>query len=339
MSLNENDINNNTSVQKNSIRNSFLLLLTAIIWGTSFVAQSAGMVYIGPFTFSVVRYILGGTILIPVIIFLRKRQDYPADLKEHAVFPRESKKDFAASGNLFFMSDDFINKSIDAASRSGKKCNGFTYVYGSDKNIPQDLLAIRRNLFRPGEDEERFNGDCNAVILSKHKDVDEELFHVMNMIYDLTRNKGYRYRDIAIVTEDISVYGEHAKRLADKNGFPAFIDARKSVSENPYIEFIRSLLSIIVKGWSYDNIFRFLKTGFTGIPEDDIDILDNYCLAAGIDRKSKWKKKWDYPGRKIKKNENDEFVPYYDLTGLNLIRIKIFELLNKTEKAHSFAPF
>ncbi|MBQ9278446.1 MAG: DMT family transporter [Lachnospiraceae bacterium] len=54
----------------NSLRNSFLLLLTAIIWGTSFVAQSAGMEYIGPFTFSVTRYILGGTILIPVILFM-----------------------------------------------------------------------------------------------------------------------------------------------------------------------------------------------------------------------------------------------------------------------------
>lgn len=56
----------------NSVRNSFLLLLTAIIWGTSFVAQAAGMVYIGPFTFSVVRYILGGTVLIPVSILYRK---------------------------------------------------------------------------------------------------------------------------------------------------------------------------------------------------------------------------------------------------------------------------
>ncbi len=54
----------------NSLRNSFLLLLTAIIWGTSFVAQSAGMEYIGPFTFSVTRYILGGTVLIPVILFM-----------------------------------------------------------------------------------------------------------------------------------------------------------------------------------------------------------------------------------------------------------------------------
>ena len=67
--------------EKQTVRNSFLLLLTAIIWGTSFVAQSAGMVYIGPFTFSVIRYILGGTILIPVIRFLRKRQEKPANLK------------------------------------------------------------------------------------------------------------------------------------------------------------------------------------------------------------------------------------------------------------------
>ncbi len=54
----------------NSLRNSFLLLITAIVWGTSFVAQSAGMEYIGPFTFSVIRYIIGGTVLIPVILIL-----------------------------------------------------------------------------------------------------------------------------------------------------------------------------------------------------------------------------------------------------------------------------
>ncbi len=67
--------------KNNSLRNSFLLLLTAIIWGTSFVAQAAGMEYVGPFTFSVVRYILGGLVLIPVICFIRKRQENPADLK------------------------------------------------------------------------------------------------------------------------------------------------------------------------------------------------------------------------------------------------------------------
>ena len=67
--------------KNNSLRNSFLLLLTAIIWGTSFVAQSAGMEYVGPFTFSVIRYILGGTVLIPVILFLRKKGLSRGDIK------------------------------------------------------------------------------------------------------------------------------------------------------------------------------------------------------------------------------------------------------------------
>lgn len=70
----------------NSIRNSFLLFLTAFIWGTSFVAQSAGMEYIGPFTFSVVRYIMGGLVLIPVIIFIRSKQENPADLKKSILY-------------------------------------------------------------------------------------------------------------------------------------------------------------------------------------------------------------------------------------------------------------
>ncbi len=71
-----------TEVKKNTIRNSFILLLTSVIWGTSFVAQAAGMEYIGPFTFSVIRYILGGTMLIPVICFLRKRIENPGDMKK-----------------------------------------------------------------------------------------------------------------------------------------------------------------------------------------------------------------------------------------------------------------
>ncbi len=49
------------------IKNSLLLLLTAIIWGSAFVAQSVGMDYIGPFTFNCVRSILGGLVLLPVI--------------------------------------------------------------------------------------------------------------------------------------------------------------------------------------------------------------------------------------------------------------------------------
>lgn len=57
---------------KLQLRNSLLLLLTAAIWGTAFVAQSVGMDYIGPFTFNMIRSIIGGIVLIPCILLLDK---------------------------------------------------------------------------------------------------------------------------------------------------------------------------------------------------------------------------------------------------------------------------
>ena len=48
------------------------LLLTAFIWGVAFVAQSVGMDYIGPFTFNCVRSVIGGLVLIPLILVLKK---------------------------------------------------------------------------------------------------------------------------------------------------------------------------------------------------------------------------------------------------------------------------
>ena len=52
------------------LRNTFFLLLTAMIWGAAFVAQSVSMDYIGPFTFICLRSVIGGLFLIPVIIVL-----------------------------------------------------------------------------------------------------------------------------------------------------------------------------------------------------------------------------------------------------------------------------
>lgn len=63
-------------------RGSFILLTTAIIWGTSFVSQKLGMNYIEPFTFSASRFLLGAVVLIPVIFIfnsLNKRKKTTQD--------------------------------------------------------------------------------------------------------------------------------------------------------------------------------------------------------------------------------------------------------------------
>lgn len=62
------------------LKNSLILFLTAFIWGTAFVAQSVGMDYVGPFTFTCVRSILGGVVLLPCMAVL-KRINPPKDVR------------------------------------------------------------------------------------------------------------------------------------------------------------------------------------------------------------------------------------------------------------------
>ena len=78
---------------KQQIKSSLILLLTATIWGVAFVAQSVGMEYIGPFTFNAIRCVLGGLVLIPVILVLKKKKETGAENQE-----KEDKKPLWTGG-------------------------------------------------------------------------------------------------------------------------------------------------------------------------------------------------------------------------------------------------
>lgn len=64
-----------------------MLLITSLIWGSAFVAQSAGMEYVGPFTYNTTRSFIGFLVLIPLVIFFRKRF-----LRQHPLSERQEQK-------------------------------------------------------------------------------------------------------------------------------------------------------------------------------------------------------------------------------------------------------
>jgi len=55
-------------MKEQDLRTDFILLISALIWGFAFVAQRAGMKFIGPFTYNSIRYAMGGLFLLPIII-------------------------------------------------------------------------------------------------------------------------------------------------------------------------------------------------------------------------------------------------------------------------------
>lgn len=74
-------------------KNAAILMLTAFIWGTAFVAQSVGMDYLGPFTFNGVRSLIGAAALLPCIWILQI-----LNKKDGAVKAEENRKDLITGG-------------------------------------------------------------------------------------------------------------------------------------------------------------------------------------------------------------------------------------------------
>ncbi|QJD60673.1 DMT family transporter [Pseudomonas sp. gcc21] len=54
-----------------------LMLITALIWGSTFVAQSLGMEHIGPFLYTGLRFLLGALVVLPLVLLARPQTDQP----------------------------------------------------------------------------------------------------------------------------------------------------------------------------------------------------------------------------------------------------------------------
>ena len=78
---------------------SILLVLTAAIWGFAFVAQRVGNQYVGPFTFTGIRFALGAVSLLPLIwISGRKKKKCDALMETTGITPPDREN---AGGCLF----------------------------------------------------------------------------------------------------------------------------------------------------------------------------------------------------------------------------------------------
>ena len=79
----------------------------------------------------------------------------------------------------------------------------------------------------------------------------------------MVREQDFRYRDIAVITSDMNTYAAHLEKACDAYGIPLFMDHKKSILLNAFVEYVRSLLSMIEQNFSYESVFRFLRTGMT----------------------------------------------------------------------------
>lgn len=141
----------------------------------------------------------------------------------------------------------------------------------------------------------------------------------------LCRDAGYRYRDIIILLRNLDTYHDLISNVFADYNIPVFIDRKRPVMHHPLVELVRSALEVYISDWSFNPVFRFLKTDLTALGRQEIDLLENYVLAHGI-RGSRWTddKPWTYR-RRLSLEEDTEItdVEEEELEVINTIRRQV----------------
>jgi ATP-dependent helicase/nuclease subunit B len=151
-----------------------------------------------------------------------------------------------------------------------------------------------------------------------------EVQFVAREILRLVRQKNYRYRDIAVIASDIEYYEHYLRAYLDDYSIPYFIDKRKPLKRHPVIGLVLSALSIVTDSFGRTGIFNYLKTGLTELSSYEIDLLENYCVAFGIDHRD-WQDEspWNAAGPNDTKFDNELIDSLRRKVALPLTRLRI----------------
>lgn len=171
----------------------------------------------------------------------------------------------------------------------------------------EELAFLEDNIFKIGV--EGYKKECNDIKIYALAGKRDEIKAVADEIVNLVSH-GFRYSDIAVVCADVMSYGKLAYSEFSKRNIPVFIDQKRKLMSNPFIEMIESVYDIAKSNYSCESIVRYLRCGMSDIDKSDVDYMENYLIATGIKGESAWNKEFTktVKGRYYKNMERVEAI-------------------------------
>ena len=168
--------------------------------------------------------------------------------------------------DIFYPNKKSIKKVIQLLNKDEKIETVYLNKLHRFKN--KELIFIENNLFN--NKNKNYENDLNNLYLLFAKNKYLEIKHVAKKIIYLIKNNNYKYNEISIITKNIDAYSSLVKSIFTKYRIPVFIDEKKDLNQNIVIRYILSILEIIIKNYSYESIFNYLKNALGDIEENDI---------------------------------------------------------------------
>ena len=184
------------------------------------------------------------------------------------------------------------------------------------------------------EEQKKYRQPTTDVHLFQARDIYAEVENAAAQILALIREQNYRFRDISLICGDTQAYAHVVEAVFRDAGIPYYTDLTQAVTDHPIITLAMSVFDIQRENWSYDAVFRYIRTGFLyerngqgaflPFPQEDGDILENYVLKRGIRGKKMWFSQWEEaPAGVFGEVLDDKKYTEEDMEQLNQIRSAI----------------
>jgi len=142
------------------------------------------------------------------------------------------------------------------------------------------MRHIERNLFAyPAE---VYHGNAEKLTLFGASDRRAEAESLAEAILSFARDRGIRYREMAVVVSDLEAYAGLIRRSCARRGIPIFLDRKRPLSGHAAADAVLCAVSYVSNGFHADDLLRYLKSGYANCEEADAEELDLYIRRTGL---------------------------------------------------------
>lgn len=152
------------------------------------------------------------------------------------------------------------------------------------KNQSKEIAYIEANFTKFIADKIEKQGNIKLV---KAANAYSEIKTAARYVLELVEKEGYRYKDIAVIANDIIERQNLYKRVFAEYGIKLFVDDKRNLTHHPVANYLFNLLDILCYGFEREKVIELIKTGLTCVDDEDIEDLEIYARKYNITR-VKW---------------------------------------------------
>ncbi|MGI6175119.1 MAG: PD-(D/E)XK nuclease family protein [Christensenellales bacterium] len=167
---------------------------------------------------------------------------------------------------------------LHTVATNGAHEERFVYLEQTGFDAPPALKHMERNLFALPY--EVYEHDPTGITLLEADNPYTEVEKLCCDILDAAQTM--RFGDMAVLC-DVESYQQVLSAAFERYDIPFFLDARRSVDNQPVMTLIVASLYACARGYQKRDVMALVKSGFSALSQDEAELFEIYVIERGID--------------------------------------------------------